>query len=368
MVSAAIVKMRWIIPLLLAGLIEAVYGQVCDLNAPAAWQNNTDRAGPAYQSFTVDGASTCRDACCANDPCSTWAARIATPDDKPATPNCTTGAMCCWLKSGYNAPAVRQGCTSGVVYRPAWQQSELGKTIAGLRGFNYVPQAAVNDIDMWTKYDKAVVERDMAYAGRVGFNFARVFLNYVVWKAEGEDFIAKVAHFISTAHANGIRTMPILFDMCWFGCRNETHFSAANATGKCWYASPGYSRSDDQTWWTTEGEAYAGALARAFSAATTPGLIIWDITNEPESYGGSHGDLVWPFVRHFIKYMQSVSDVPTTVGVASWFSMPQIGADVDVLSFHSPSRFVQNTFFRTNALHCTATARILIPAECSAIL
>ena len=32
-----------------------------------------------------------------------------------------------------------------------------------------------------------------------------------------------------------------------------------------------------------------------------------------------------------------------------------------------PVKLLQNTFFRSNALHCTATARILIPAECSAI-
>jgi len=32
-----------------------------------------------------------------------------------------------------------------------------------------------------------------------------------------------------------------------------------------------------------------------------------------------------------------------------------------------PVNILRNTFFRSNALHCTATARVLIPAECSAI-
>ena len=32
-----------------------------------------------------------------------------------------------------------------------------------------------------------------------------------------------------------------------------------------------------------------------------------------------------------------------------------------------PVEILRNTFFRSNALHCTATARILIPAECSAV-
>ena len=33
----------------------------------------------------------------------------------------------------------------------------------------------------------------------------------------------------------------------------------------------------------------------------------------------------------------------------------------------SPVEILQNTFFGSNALHCTAMARILIPAECSAV-
>ena len=38
-----------------------------------------------------------------------------------------------------------------------------------------------------------------------------------------------------------------------------------------------------------------------------------------------------------------------------------------VFCVHWPVEILQNTFFRSNALHCTATARILIPAECSAV-
>ena len=37
------------------------------------------------------------------------------------------------------------------------------------------------------------------------------------------------------------------------------------------------------------------------------------------------------------------------------------------LNDKEPVEIMQNTFFRSNALHCTATARVLIPAQCSAI-
>jgi len=38
--------------------------------------------------------------------------------------------------------------------------------------------------------------------------------------------------------------MPIPYDLCWFGCRAP--FNAANATGKCWYPSPQFSKADDK--------------------------------------------------------------------------------------------------------------------------
>ena len=50
------------------------------------------------------------------------------------------------------------------------------------------------------------------------------------------------------------------------------------------------------------------------------------------------------------------------------------GRDYSALPFHvigesyaGPVDFLQNTFSDRNALHYTATARILIPAECSAV-
>lgn len=74
--------------------------------------------------------------------------------------------------------------------------------------------------------------------------------------------------------------MPIPFDLCWFGCRNET--VSAASSGKCWYPSPQYSLADNRTWWTASGESYVDALVKALPTGT-PGLALWDVVNEPES-------------------------------------------------------------------------------------
>ena len=74
--------------------------------------------------------------------------------------------------------------------------------------------------------------------------------------------------------------------------------------------------------------------------AGTPGLLLWDVVNEPESGGNTNlpGEAPgprWTFVKWAVKYMQSSTTTPTTVGVCNVVSLAVVGADVDVLSFHS---------------------------------
>ena len=90
----------------------------------------------------------------------------------------------------------------------------------------------------------------------------------------------------SMAHAHGVSVMPIPFDLCWFGCRNET--VSAKSAGKCWYPSPQFSLADDKSWWSSHGEKYVDALVGALPAGT-PGLALWDVVNEPESGGEDDG-------------------------------------------------------------------------------
>jgi hypothetical protein len=51
-----------------------------------------------------------------------------------------------------------------------------------LRGFNYTPSTATNDISFWRDYDEALIEKELTYAQRLGLNSARVFLSYVVYE------------------------------------------------------------------------------------------------------------------------------------------------------------------------------------------
>jgi hypothetical protein len=302
------------------GLASAA-AATCSTLGPATMQNATARSsgGESLGSLSgISNAATCASRCCSTADCRSW------------THVAVAGA--CELRSGYSEPTPNATASSGVTYRAGFQDPLWGE----LRGFNYVPPSAVNDIDMWVNYSKAATERDMAIAEQTGFNFCRVFLNFHVWEAQPAEFLANVQHFIATAHAHGVSTMPIPFDLCWFGCRDEIVTAASH--GKCWYPSPQFSLADNRSWWHAAGEKYVDALVGALPAST-PGLILWDVVNEPES-GGSSGlpgekGTRWAFVKHFVEYFQSVSKTPTTTGVASVGSLETIGSSVDILTFHS---------------------------------
>ena len=69
-----------------------------------------------------------------------------------------------------------------------------------IRGFNYTPGNAFNDIAFWRDYDEKRVERELGYAQRLGLNSARVFLSYVVYEREPGAFLERLRHFVRAAH------------------------------------------------------------------------------------------------------------------------------------------------------------------------
>ena len=53
-----------------------------------------------------------------------------------------------------------------------------------LRGANYVPSYARNDVQTWMDYDPAVVDRELGYAEKLKLNCVRVFLQVAVYERD----------------------------------------------------------------------------------------------------------------------------------------------------------------------------------------
>ena len=55
-----------------------------------------------------------------------------------------------------------------------------------LCGCNYLPSTAVNSTEMWQAetFDPQTITRELGWANKLGFNTIRIFLQYLVWKAD----------------------------------------------------------------------------------------------------------------------------------------------------------------------------------------
>ena len=207
-----------------------------------------------------------------------------------------------------------------------------------LRGFNYVPSTAFNDIAFWRDYDEGLVERELEFARRLGLNSARIFLSYAVYEHDRGLFLARLRHFVRAAHDLSISVMPVV----WDGCFDESD-PRYDSTENKWFANPGVHRLGPEFW--EAGEAYCADLVDCLKGE--PGLLMWDVMNEPlistwirvsEPARTERTDVIWRFVRHFCGVMRRLDDQhPVTVGVHTPENLTAIGADVDVLSFHDYS-------------------------------
>ena len=217
---------------------------------------------------------------------------------------------------------------------------EIMQDYQWLKGFNYVPSYARNDIEFWRDYDHDTVQRELEYAKRIGFNCARVFLAYVVYRSSSQKFLADLCDFVRTADQLGIKTIPVVWDSCF----SEAEPLMSADTNE-WFANPGTMYLDEK-YWAFE-DAYAEDLVKTLG--NEAGLLLWDIHNEPMqtsyvmNYSGEqkeqHRAEIWKFVKHFCDYFHALDPVNSiTVGVEDLISLPEIMDQCDVLSFHDYSQ------------------------------
>ncbi len=167
--------------------------------------------------------------------------------------------------------------------------------------------------------DQATLERDLGYAKRVNLNSTRIWLNYQACEKDQQTYIARLRSYIRTSHRLGFSTMPILFN--GNGLNPDTLKPAFR---------PG-------------GEAYVKAIIDAVK--DEPGLLMWDIMNEPFTnsyYEGVSGEEqrkrqaeITEFVRYQLSYVKKLDPVNAiTVGYTFAKELEPTADLVDVLSFH----------------------------------
>jgi len=219
----------------------------------------------------------------------------------------------------------------------AWRWYEAHTWLVGC---NFVPSTAVNDVAMWqhTSFDAETIRRELGWAAELGFNSVRVFLNFVVWRADYSGLKARFDRFLSFAAEVGISVMPILLDDCNFAGREAAASTQPDPVpgvhNSGWVSSPPLRMVDDPATWDAL-QAYVQGFISSF--AHDPRIVIWDLYNEAGNSGMGARSL--PLMEAAFAWAREVGpSQPLTVGAWADFEDPMQKAMValsDVVSFHA---------------------------------
>jgi hypothetical protein len=182
------------------------------------------------------------------------------------------------------------------------------KDYSFVRGVNYGMQG-----------DQKTIERDLGYAKRVNLNSTRIWLSYLAYEKDPKGYIEKVRNYIRTSKQLGFSTMPILF--------NGNNLNPDTLKPE----------------FRSRGDAYVKAIVEAIK--DEPGLLMWDIMNEPmtNDYIGhapadqkqARQDEITAFVRYYLGSVKKFDSVNAlTVGYNYSYQLEGSADLVDVLSFH----------------------------------
>jgi hypothetical protein len=206
-------------------------------------------------------------------------------------------------------------------------------------GCNFLPSTAVNDVEMWQAetFDPETIDRELGMAEGIGFNSVRVFLNYVVWKADPAGLKRRFGRFLKIADRHKISVMPIFFDDCAFAGkepqvgRQDDPVPGVQNSG--WVPSPGRSRVLDRGAWP-DLEKYVKDMVGAFRKDRR--ILIWDLYNEPGN--DNMGELSRPLMEAAFVWTREMKPVqPLTTGAWADFNAPfqrRMMELSDIVSFH----------------------------------
>lgn len=214
------------------------------------------------------------------------------------------------------------GLALATVIGTAWAEKPL-KDYSFVRGVNYGMMG-----------DQAILERDLGYAKRVNLNSTRIWLSYQAYEKDPQAYIERLRNYIRSSKRMGFSTMPIL----WNG--NNLNPDTLKPEFR------------------PRGDAYVKAIVEAIK--DEPGLLMWDIMNEPftnayidKAEGAEKQQReaeITAFLRYYLPFVKKIDPVnATTVGFNYSYQLEPTADLVDVLSFHeyTPLRSTIEDSYRT---------------------
>ena len=164
-----------------------------------------------------------------------------------------------------------------------WYQQQGG----WLAGCNYTPAYAINQLEFWQAetFDTAAIDKELGWAGDLGFNVIRVYLHDLLWQQDSTGLLKRMDQFLTIADRHGIGTMFVLFDGVWnpFPKVGQQPAPKPHVHNSGWVQSPGAELLKDTANYGPL-KAYAQGVLRHFGSDKR--VILWDLFNEPDNDNG----------------------------------------------------------------------------------
>lgn len=239
-----------------------------------------------------------------------------------------------------------------------WSQSKANEWMeknGWIVGCNYIPSNAINQLEMWQEdtFSPELIDKELGWAGNLGFNSVRVFLHHLLWEQDPEGFLHRMDRFLGIAYKHGIRTMPVLFDAVWdpfpkLGKQPEPKLNVHNSG---WVQCPGYDVLNNPNNYD-ELHSYVNGIISHFKDDKR--VLIWDLFNEPDNvnmasykdddYAFHKAELSMALLKKAINWTRVIEPVqPITMAPwkDDWSSDAKISAldnymftHSDIISFH----------------------------------
>ncbi len=209
-----------------------------------------------------------------------------------------------------------------------------------VRGCNFIPSTAINQLEMWQKesFDTATIDRELGFAEGIGLNAMRVFLHHVAWEIDPAGFKKRVDEYLYIANKHHIKTMFVFFDDCW----DENYAAGTQRLPKPgvhnsgWIRDPGKLYYDQPAIITTL-EKYVKDILTTFKHDKR--ILLWDVYNEPGNSG--YGIKSLPLLSKVFTWGRQVKpDQPLSAGLwdknLTELNIFQL-KNADVITYHNYS-------------------------------
>lgn len=212
-----------------------------------------------------------------------------------------------------------------------------------LRGCNFQPSTAVNQIEMWSgdTFDAATIDKELGWAEELGFNLMRVYLSSEVYKKDPQGFKKRMNEYLAISTKHGIYTVFVFFDDCWgeetLAGKQPAPRPGVHNSG--WVQDPAVSLRADTVKLFPILERYVKDILTTFKDDKR--VILWDLYNEPGNE--KHGLESLPLLENVFKWARTVNpSQPLSSGIwnfeSSFLTLNTFQiSHSDVITYHNYS-------------------------------